>query len=86
MSTAVEVLMRQREAEKQLAPIRALLDRMASSMMKHLLDTRAPLIKYGRRKRGYRRLFPAEIAAMRIAFDGAGVKATPITNVQFYRQ
>lgn len=81
----MEVLMRQREAEERLEPVRDLLHRMTSNMMKHVLDTRVPLIKYGRRKRGYRRLFPTQIAAMRITFDGDGLKSSPITNEQFYR-
>lgn len=85
MSTATEVMMRQREAEKRLEPVRALIDRMVSSLMHQVLDTRVPLIKYGRRKRRYRRLYPSQIAAMKIELDGDGMKATPITHGQFWK-
>lgn len=75
MSTATEILTRIAEAEQRLDPMRKLLDHMAQRMFRQVLDTKAPLIKYGRRKRRYRRMFPADIAARRVTFDDAGAIA-----------
>ena len=58
ISTATEIFMQQAETEKRLDPMRKMLDHMARDMFQTMLDTKVPLIKYGRRKRGHRRLFP----------------------------
>lgn len=84
ISTATEIFMRQAETGKRLDPMRKMLDQMARDMFRKMLDTRVPLIKYGRRKRRYRRMFEAGIAARRVTFDGSGVSVQPITNNQFF--
>ena len=85
ISTATEIFMRQAEAEKRLDPMRKLLDQLARQMLRKVLDTKVPLIKYGRRKRRYRRMFDHHIAARRITVDMSGsVSVQQITNEQFY--
>ena len=83
MSTATEILMRSRQFEAEMAPVRRMLDEITAKMFRHVFDSKAPLIRYGRRKRRYRRLFPPEIAAMRINVDGT---ARLITTAEFYKR
>lgn len=80
ISTATEIFMRQADAKRRFDPMRKLLDQMARDMFRKVLDTKVPLIKYGRRKRRYRRMFEADIAARRVTFDGSGVRVQPIAN------
>jgi hypothetical protein len=85
MHTAVEVFMRARDAQKRIDPMLAVVNQMTNRMMRHVLDTKLPLIKYGRRKRRYRRMFPSNVAAMRITLDEhAGLQSRPITHRDFY--
>ena len=86
ISTATEIFMRQAEAEKRIDPMRKILDQMAQEMFRKMLDTKVPCIKYGKRKRRYRRLFEADLAARRVKIDASGgVVVQPITKENFYR-
>ena len=86
MSTATEVLMRMQEAERRMEPARKMLDRMAADMMAKVLAAKVPLIRYGRRKRGSRRLFDGQIAAMRITFENGSLGVRPVTHAEMFRK
>jgi len=83
--SGAEVAARIREADLRLDPARDLINRMAGDVFYHMLNFRVPLIKYGRRKRRYRRLFPLDVAAINVSYDSGAVSAKPITSKQLYR-
>ncbi len=72
-STATEVKARLEEAACVLAPFKSYIDHMAQWMFKAVYETKVPLIRYGRRKRHFRRVFPGHVSALRVTFDGVGV-------------
>lgn len=82
MHTATEILMRMAHEEKRISDMRSVMDGVVNSLFGRILESKVPLIRYGRKKRRYRRMFPGQIAAVRVSLDG--VEA--ITADRFYRQ
>lgn len=57
-STAVEVEARLAEFNRRMGNVHDRMRQFTSAVLDQLLTIRVPLIKYGRRKRRYRRMFP----------------------------
>lgn len=51
MSTATEVMMRMREAEKRMEPMRKRMDEFSQALFDNMFNGKVPLPRYGRRKR-----------------------------------
>lgn len=58
MGTATDIETMMLEAERQFVPVRNRLDGFARDVFRLTLETKVPCIKYGRRKRKMRRMFP----------------------------
>lgn len=58
MSTARKVEMRMAELRSRMGPMRDRIQVVTLDIFRQIYEVRVPLIKYGRRKRGRRRMFP----------------------------
>lgn len=58
MSSAIEVEARLAQYNRRMGNVHDRMRQFASDVFEKMLTTKVPLIKYGRRKRRYRRLFP----------------------------
>lgn len=57
MSTAIEIEMRMAEARKRMEPLHEGMRVLTHSLFNKVYDMKVPLIKYGRQKRRWRRMF-----------------------------
>jgi hypothetical protein len=58
MSTAIEMEHKLADFNERMGNVHDRLRQFSVDMFEKMLTTKAPCIKYGRRKRKYRRLFP----------------------------
>ncbi len=59
MNTAIEIEMRMAEARKRMAPLNERMKVVTRDLFRQVYDVKVPLIKYGRQKRRWRRMFPS---------------------------
>ena len=65
--------------------MRRYLDQMTSVLLDQMWKQKTPLIRYGRRKRKHRRIFPHNLAAFRITFADEAIKAVPVTHSEMWK-